>query len=100
MGRPRKPELSELQKIAKKIGSDAEDVLRELEAMDAEGLNKRVAQASQAIHDTTAELKANPEYAKAKEDVKLLSSGLKEVKGRQGAIIKVCLQLRKERGEA
>jgi len=100
MGRPKKEPLTELQKIAKKIGTDAEDVLKELEAMDAEGLNKRVAQASQAIHDTSTELKENPEYIKAKDDVKLLSSGLKEVKGRQNAIIKVCLQLRKDRGEA
>ena len=100
MGRPRKEPLTELQKIAKKIGPDAEDVLKELEAMDAEGLNKRVAQASQAIHDTVAELNENLEYLKAKEDVKLLSSGLKEVKARQNAIIKVALQLRKDRGEA
>jgi hypothetical protein len=100
MGRPRKSELTELQKIAKKIGPDAEDVLRELEAMDAEGLNKRVAQASQAIHDTKEELNNNPEYVQAKENVKLLSSGFREVKARQNAIIGVCLQLRKDRGEA
>ena len=100
MGRPRKEPLSELQKIAKAIGPDAEDVLKELESADTEELNKRVAQASQAISDTKEELNKNPEYMQAKDDIKLLSSGLKEVKQRQNAIIKICLQLRKDRGAA
>jgi hypothetical protein len=100
MGRPRKEPLSELQKAAKAIGDDGEDVLKELESLDADGLNKRVAQASQAISDTEAELKESPEYVQAKDDVKLLSSGLREVKKRQRAIIKVCLQLRKDKGIA
>jgi len=100
MGRPKKEPLTELQKIAKAIGSDGEDVLRELEAADDEGLNKRVTQASQAISDTKEELNKNLEYTQAKEDVKLLSSGFREVKKRQNAIIKVCLQLRRDRGVA
>lgn len=100
MARPRKEPLTELQKIAKKIGDDGEDVLRELEAADTEELNKRIAQSSQAIHDTVAELNKNTEYAAAKNDVKLLSSGLREVKKRQNAIIKICLQLRSDRGVA
>lgn len=100
MGRPRKEPLTELQKLAKSIGSDGEDVLRELEAADTEELNKRVAQASQAIHDTKAELKANVDYEKVVSDKKLLESGFREVKKRQNAIIKVCLNLRKERGIA
>lgn len=100
MGRPRKEPLTEIQKLAKKIGDDGEDVVRELEAADTEALNKRVAQASQSIHDATTQLNANLEYVEARENVKLLSSGLKEVKKRQNAIIKVCLQLRRDRGEA
>lgn len=100
MGRPRKEPLSELQKIAKAIGTDAEDVLRDLEAADVEELNKRVAQASQAISDTKEELNKNPEYSQAKDDIKLLSSGFREVRKRQNAIIKVCLQLRRDRGVA
>lgn len=98
MGRPRKEPLTENQKIAKAIGPDAEDMLKELEAADTEELNKRVAQASQAIQDTKEELSKNPEYVQAKDDVKLLSSGLKEVRKRQNAIIKVCLNLRRDRG--
>ncbi len=100
MGRPRKEPLTENQKIAKAIGPDAEEILRELEAADTEELNKRIAQASQAISDTKDELNKNPEYVQAKEDVKLLSSGFREVKQRQNAIIKVCLNLRRDRGVA
>jgi len=100
MGRPRKEPLSELEKIAKAIGNDAEDVLKELEASDTETLNKKIAQANEAIVSTKTELDQNLEYSEAKETTKLLSSGLKEVKKRQGAIIKVCLQLRRDRGAA
>ena len=72
MGRPRKEPLTENQKIAKAIGPDSEEILRELEAADTEELNKRIAQASQSISDTKDELNKNPEYVQAKEDVKLL----------------------------
>ena len=100
MGRPRKEPQTESQKLAKKIGPDGEDVLKELEAMEVVDLNKRIAQANQAISETKAELNANEEYTQAKEDVKLLSSGFREVKGRQNAIIQACLQLRKDKGAA
>lgn len=100
MGRPRKEPLSEMEKLAKAIGDDGKDVLRDLEAADPEELNKRIAQSTQAISDTLSELKENPEYSQAKDDVKLLSSGLREVKKRQNAIIKICVQLRKDRGVA
>lgn len=98
MGRPKKAPLTELQKIAKKIGPDGEQVIQELEAMDVEGLNKRVAQANQSISDTKAELDKNEDYTSAKADVKLLSSGFREVKKRQNAIIEVAIQLRKDKG--
>lgn len=98
MGRPRKEPLTELEKIAKKIGPDSAEVLAELQGMETPDLNKRVAQAHQAISDTKAELDKNPAYQEAKEDVKALSSGFKEVKARQNAIISICVQLRKDRG--
>lgn len=98
MGRPRKEPLSEMEKLAKKIGPDAKEVLAELEAMEVADLNKRIAQANQAISDTKAELNENTEYTQAKEDVKLLSSGFREVKARQNAIIAVAVQLRKDKG--
>ena len=98
MGRPRKAPLTETQEIAKKIGPDAEDVLRELEAMDLADLNKRIAQANQAISETKAELNENVAYTEAKENAKALSSGFREVKKRQNAIIEICIKLRKDKG--
>lgn len=98
MGRPKKAPLTELEKLAKKIGPDAEDVLKELEAMEVVDLNKRIAMANTAISDAKAELNENEEYAQAKSDVKLLSSGFREVKTRQNAIIAVAVKLRKDRG--
>lgn len=98
MARPKKAPLTEMEKLAKKIGPDAEDVLKELEAMEVADLNKRIAQANQAISDTKAELDKNDEYTSAKADVKLLSSGFREVKTRQNAIIAVAIQLRKDKG--
>lgn len=105
MGRPKgsfskKEPLTEMQKLAKKIGPDGDAIIQELEASDVENLNKRVAQANQSISDGKAELDDNLEYKQAKDDVKLLSSGFREAKKRQNAIIAVCLQLRKDKGAA
>ena len=100
MAKFKKEPLTELQKIAKKIGPDAEDVLAELEAMDVPGLNKRIAQANAAISDTKEELDNNPAYQQVLADKKLLGSGFKEVKARQNAIIAISVQLRKDKGEA
>jgi predicted translin family RNA/ssDNA-binding protein len=105
MGRPKgnfgkKEPLTEMQKLAKKIGPDGEDVVQELEGSDVETLNKRIAQANQSISDTKEELEENEEYVKAKENKKLLSSGFSEVKKRQNAIIAVCVQFRKAKGAA
>jgi uncharacterized small protein (DUF1192 family) len=100
MGRPKKQPLSEMQKMAKKIGTDGEDVLRELEGMSVPEINKRIAQANQAISETKEELEANDKYTAAKNDVKLLSSGFREVKARQNAIIGVAVKLRQEKGES
>lgn len=98
MGRKRKEPLTEMQKLAKKIGPDGEDVLKELEAMDVADLNKRIAQANQAISDTKTELNKNDAYVEARETAKLLSSGFREVKSRQNAIIAIAVQLRKDKG--
>ncbi len=99
MAKKFKEPLTELQKIAKKIGPDSEDILKELEAMDTASLNKRIAQANQSISEAKTELENTKEYIQAKSDVKLLSSGLREVRARQNAIIAVAVQLRKDRGE-
>ena len=98
MGRPRKEPLTELQKLAKKIGPDFKEVLADLEAMDVADLNKRIAQANQSISETKTELDQNEGYTKAKNDVRLLSSSFRETKSRQGAIISVAIKLRQEKG--
>ncbi len=102
MGRPKgsfnKEPLTEMQKLAKKIGDDGNDVVAELEAADVETLNKRIAQSNQSISDTKTELEENDAYIKAKGTTKLLSSGLREVKKRQNAIIAVAVTFRKEKG--
>ena len=100
MARIKKAPLTEMEKLAKKIGDDGQDVLRELEAADTEELNRRVTQSSQAIHDSLAELQANENYKSLSEDLKVLKSGHSGVKKRQGAIIKIALSLRKDRGVA
>jgi uncharacterized small protein (DUF1192 family) len=92
--------LTEMQKLAKKIGSDGEDLIQELEGASVEDLNKRIAQANQAISTTKAELDSNPKYTQVKSDAKLLSSGLREVKKRQNAIIEVAVRLRRDKGAA
>jgi hypothetical protein len=103
MARPKgsfgkKAPLTPIQKLAKKIGDDGDSVIAELEAADVETLNKRIAQANQAISTTKAELDANEKYTQAKSDCKLLSSGFREVKSRQNAIIAVAVQFRKDKG--
>lgn len=100
MARPRKEPLSEMDKLAKKIGDDGKDIVAELEAMSLEDLNKRIAQANQSIADTKVELEGNEKYEQAKLSVKVLSSGFREVKKRQNAIIEVCVRLRRDKGAA
>lgn len=99
-----KVELTEIQKMAKKIGDDWADRLVELEAMPVEDLNKRIAQANQAIGDMKTELEADlpngdkSPYMKAKLNLKYLNEPLSETKKRQNAIINVAVQLRRDRG--
>ena len=106
MGRPRKNQepLSEMQKLAQKIGEDGSDVLALLEAMSVEELNKRIAQANQAIHESKEALEADQPngdkspYVKAKEQAKEYSSDFRAIKKRQNAIIAVAVRLRQEKG--
>lgn len=106
MGRPRKEPLSELQQLAQKIGEDGSDVLAQLEAMSVEDLNKRIAQASQAIQETKEALEADQPngdkspYMKAKEAAKEYSSDFRATKKRQNAIIAISVKLRQEKGAA
>lgn len=98
MSRPRKEPLSDLEKLAQKIGDDWKEILAELEAFSVEDLNKRIAQANQSISETKSELEANENYVKVCNDKKLLSSGFREVKKRQNAIIEIAVKFRQEKG--
>lgn len=104
MGRPKgsfnKEPMSEMEKLAKKIGPDGNEVVAELEAADVEALNRRIAQANQSISDTKAELEDNEAYQEAKANVKVLSEGFRDVRKRQTAIIAVAVALRKAKGAA
>jgi len=99
MGRPRKEPQSEMDKLAAKIGDDGKDIVAELEGLDVPELNKRIAQSSHAIAETKFKLEEeNVDYIEAKATTKLLSSGFREVKKRQSAIIAVALKLREDKG--
>lgn len=108
MGRPKgsksKEPLTEMQKLAKKIGTDGEEILAQLEAADVEALNKRIAQANQAISESREALEADQEngdeslYLKAKKAAKEYSSDFTAIKKRQNAIIAVAVQFRKDKG--
>ena len=104
MARKAKVEMSDFEKLASKIGGDWREVLADLESMELDALNKRIAQANQAIASTKEELEADlpngdmSPYVKAKSNAKLLSEGLREVRKRQNAIIAVSVKLRQEKG--
>jgi hypothetical protein len=100
MARPKKAQLTPMQKLAKAIGSDGDSIIQDLESMDGAGLNKRIAQAHEAIDSAKEELNQNPDYIRHKEMLKDVSSSFRDAKKRQNAIIKVCLELRRARGEA
>lgn len=69
-----------------------DSVREEIDALDEAGLNKCVATAEQAITTAKAELSANEHFVAAKEKVKDLSSGLKDVRKYQGAKISYALK--------
>lgn len=108
MGRPKgsfnKEPLSEMQKIAKKIGTDGDDVVAELEAMDIADLNRRIAQSNQAISETKDALEADlpngdkSPYMKAKESAKEYSADFRDIKKRQNAIIAAAVKIRQSKG--
>lgn len=75
------------------------ETVEELQTMQPEQLKHRLTQAQQAIKQAQEELEANAKYQEAKEDIRHLSGGLKDVKKRQNAISTLVLELLEERGE-
>lgn len=86
-----------LDKILKQLDTDT---VKEMEAMDEAQVKTTIATAEEAIAKTIRERDANPQYQAAKQAVKDLSEGLKEVKKRQHAKIQFGLRcLRSLAGE-
>lgn len=85
-----------LAKIEKELGKE---FMAELEAQDVSGLHARIVNAESAMKVASDELEANENYQRLKEDLKLLSQGLREVNKRQKAIIEYVLSLLEGKGQ-
>jgi hypothetical protein len=81
------------KKLSKAYEIIGEDKLRELEALDSEGLKNVLWQSENAIDEAYAEVEANPRYQQAKQEIKDLSAGRREVTKRQKALICVVLSM-------
>jgi hypothetical protein len=86
------------ERIAKIEGFLGKETAQELAALSSLDLKNRLTQARKSIRDAKDELEANPAYQDAKENVKALSSGYREVKKRQDAVTEYCLYLLEEQG--
>lgn len=79
-----------LDKIQKKLSAE---VLQDLDRLNKEELHATIAAAEEAIAKATRERNALPGYQSAKQAVKDLSEGLKEVKSYQTAKIAYSLRV-------
>ena len=77
-----------LDKVAKALGRDTVD---EMDAMREDELKKCIVDANGAMKQVKEELEANREYQAAKQDIKDLSAGKREVDKRQKAKIAYAL---------
>lgn len=81
------------KRLSKAMDSLGSETIKDLEAMAADDLKKRIVEAEQAMREATDELEKNQKYQTLKEDLKALTSGKREVEKRQRAIILVSLSL-------
>lgn len=72
------------EKIVKILGAEK---IAELESLVMEELKTHLVNAECAISEAEKELEANPKFQELKESLKVLSSGMREVRKRQRAII-------------
>lgn len=84
------PKDKTIEKAEKALGFE---YVREMEAMDADALKKIVVDASEAMRAVKEELEKMPAYQTAKENIKDLSSGKREVDKRQKMRIQLALEL-------
>lgn len=75
------------------------ETIKELEAMLPSDLDTRISKAEGAIKQAKDELEANPNYREAKDNLKALSEGMKEVRKRQRAVVEYSLHLIEEAGK-
>jgi beta-phosphoglucomutase-like phosphatase (HAD superfamily) len=82
--------VNKLEKIEKVLGKETSD---ELMSFSPDQLKARIISAETAMKQAIEELEANPKYQELKESLKALSSGLRDVKKRQNAVIQYALHL-------
>lgn len=88
--------MTRLEKIMNNLDADTIEVMQ---AFDVNALKNLVVQSEQTITATKQDLEDSPQYQEAKENIKALSSGYKELKKRQTAKIQYALILLTEKGE-
>lgn len=86
---------TKLENARKVLG---EQDIKDLDAMSAEELKKRIVQANEAMREAHDELEANEAYQKAKADASALSAGKRDVNKRQNAFIAYSLHRLSEAG--
>lgn len=83
------------EKLLKKLPTGFTDTV---EGYSTEELERQILTSEKALSETETEMEGDDKLFAAKEEVKLLSSGYKEVIGTEKAKIKYCLHLMKNRG--
>lgn len=87
----------QLDKIHSKLGKHT---VEELDKLDVVDLRERIVVANAAMKQADDELQANEKYQELKRSKSALEQGKKDVNARQNAVIKYCLHLLEEKGDA
>ena len=85
-----------ISKIEKVLGTEKIQVLNASHSDELEGF---IVKSNSSIKQAEEELEANPKFQELKESLKVLSSGLREVKQFQNSVIQFALHLLEERGK-
>lgn len=85
--------------LSKLEASLGKDTVTELQALSPSGLRSRLTAAHRSIKEAKEQLNKSPEYNEAKENVKALSQGFRDLKKRQSSVSDYCLHLLQEKGE-
>jgi DNA-binding NtrC family response regulator len=86
-----------LNKIAKVLSKQE---LEDLGSAAVESLEHNILISVAAIKEAEDQLEANPVYQELRENLKVLSAGLREVKKRQNAIISFCSHMIEQKGHS